>query len=362
MTSLQRNFAPRLAWHLLAGSILVSWFGACLPDRLDSAQLSAKISQADVASDQASATGCGNGIVDDNEQCDSKNGGPCSGCLQCQLRQAWHLNDGNALVALPNTKVSSIAGVLADSKNGLSVEFWFNSAKLPIKTANAVSTDIIVAIGVPSESSKSPYFGIGLSREGDKNVMYPTCVYSYGAGLTDLVVYVQGADPILKDTWHHLRCAISGKTNRVQMRVDGGEVRQSATSIKQTGIKSLFDEKTMGIIGAVPANKEAPNQHFIGKLDELRVVIGSHADDFTVFKYRYDGTEPGTAVLYHMDIGAAQTDLPDATTKGLHAEQLSFVNGNPLFGAKHLAAGADGCYGFAAEATTCKVAAPWCSK
>lgn len=351
-----------MAWCLLASSVLGCCLGACLPDRLDTAQLSAKISQADASSDQASATGCGNGVVDDKEQCDNKNAGPCSGCVQCQLRHAWHLNDGNALVALPNTKVTNITSVLADTKNGLSVEFWFNSAKLPVKTANAVSADILVAIGVPNESSKSPNFVIGLSREGDKNVMYPTCAYSYGGGLTDVVVYVQGADPIAKDTWHHLRCAISGKTNRVQMRVDGGEVRQSATTIKLTGIKPLFDEKTMGIIGAIPANKDTPNQHFTGKLDELRVVVGNHADDFTVFKYRYDGTEPGTAVLYHMDIGPEQTDLPDATTKGLHAEQLSFINGNALFGAKHLAAGADGCYGFAAEATTCTVAAPWCAK
>lgn len=349
---------------LFAG--LIACACACLPDRLTSDQIAAKIAAApkDAASadaepaDTAVAVGCGNGVVEDKEQCDLKPAGICSGCVKCERRNVWKVDGDYAAVVAPNalSNPKNIDKLTADSKTGFSVEFWFSTAKYPA----ANGADVVVALALPADNSKSPAMVVGVARDGDKNVMFPTCAYTYQQALQSTVVAAQAVDPILPDTWHHLRCAFSAKTNKLLLSVDGGVVRESATAVAKILGKSLFDPGTWLLVGAVPFNKDKPKDHFLGKVDELRIASGAAADDFKMFKYRYDGTELGTQLLYHFDFAADDTVVPDASANGYAAQQVFNDGGTAKFGSHGLAVGPDDCYGFPPEQANCKSAAPWC--
>jgi len=329
---------------------------ACLPDRLDPAEAQNKADQA-----QAAKVGCGNAKVEAQEQCDDK-AGYCGGCVDCQRRRAWHVKDGNALAVVPNTQVKSIDKVLVDSKSGFSIEFWFRPDKLPIKTSKAPAVHALLLIGVPESSGKSPTFTMAIARDGDKNAWYAFCTYTYTLAVDPQAVAVQAADPLAQGQWHHIRCVLNDKSRKLQLRLDGGAVLESATAVAGLGVKPWFDPLTMGILGAVPLHKEDPGQVFAGALDELRVVTGAPAKEFGPLKYRYVGDEPGTQILYHMDLAPDDRLLADATANGAHAEQASLVAGLVLFSASELESQADGCYGFSAEQALCKATAPWCQK
>lgn len=347
-------------WRAAAGVLaLAAGHGllGCLPDRMDAATLDAKVQQAQVAQ-----VGCGNGKLEGNEQCDDKAANYCGGCADCQRRRAWTVNNDNALVVVPNTQVKSIDKVLAESKNGFSVEFWFRSDKLPVKTDKAGAVHTVVAISVLDAAGKSPAMTMSIARDGDKNAWYPVCVYSLPGPVVTQTVAAQGADPIQAGKWHHLRCALNDKSNKMQLRVDGGKVVESTTALTKLGAKPWFDPQTMGVVGAIPLHKDDPGQVFSGALDELRVVTGPHAYDFGPLKYRWVGDEPGTQILYHMDLEKTDRTLVDATANAAHAEQASMVSGKLLFSASALESQPDGCYGFSAAQAQCKVAAPWCGK
>ncbi len=319
---------------------------ACLPDRLDTPALQAK-----VEATQAVQVGCGNGKLEDKEQCDDKASGFCGGCVGCQRRRAWHIKDANGLAVVPNTQVKNIDKVLGDSKNGFSVEFWFRSDKLPVKTDKAPAVHTLVAIVVMDSAGKSPGLTMSIARDGDKNAWYPVCIYNLPGPATSQTVAVQGTDPIVAGSWHHLRCALNDKTSKIQMRFDGGKTLESPNALLKLGAKPFFDPQTLGIIGAVPVHKDDLGQIFTGAMDELRVVTGPHAYDFGQLKYRWSGDEPGTQALYHMDIAPGERLLMDAGSNVVHA-----------FSAAVLESQADDCYGFSAEQAQCKATAPWCGK
>lgn len=189
--------------------------------------------------------------------------------------------------------------------------------------------------------------------------MYATCAYSSGPAVAKQFVFAQSADPVAPNSWHHLRCAISGKTSKVLLSLDGGTVRESAAALgKLAGTdKSVFDGNAVLAVGAIATEADKADQRFDGLLDEVRVVIGTAADDFGQFRYRYTGTELGTQLLYHMDLGPGEKMLIDSSVNGLAAQQASANEG---FATHVLTSAPENCYGQPAEAVQCKVAAPWC--
>ena len=339
------------------------WLVACLPARYTDAELQAKAAAtnaadataSEVAVEVAVGPGCGNGIVEDQEECD-ENGAICGGCSACQRRRALDATSIKAVAVVPNAKAKSVDKVLGDSKSGLSIEAWFTTVKLPaIDGADAFA--VIGTLGGKNSAS----WVMGLKREGDKNAMYATCAYSYGIDAAKQFVYAQSADPVTAANWHHLRCAISGKTSKMMLSLDGGAVRESANAVgKLTGTgsnKSLFEPTAALVIGAIAMESNKPDERFSGSLDELRIVVGSAADDFGQFRMRYTGTELGTQLLYHMDLGPDDKALVDSSVNGLLAQQASTNDG---FGTHVLMSVPENCYGLPADAATCKVPAAWC--
>ncbi len=339
----------------------VTWLAGCLPDRLTQAELQAKIaaatatdSAAEVGPDTVAGPGCGNGVVEDPEECDEAGAPVCGGCATCQRRRVLKATNAKVTALIPNAKTKSIEKLLGDSKSGFSAEAWFNTSKLP--AVNGADAFLVVGtVGSPT----APSWLMGLKREGDKNAMYATCAYSFGPAVAKQFVFAQSADPVAPNTWHHLRCAISGKTSKVLLSLDGGTVRESATALGKlpgTG-KSAFDSNAVLAIGAIAGESDKADQRFDGLIDEVRVVIGAAADDFGQLRYRYIGTELGTQLLYHMDLGPGDKALPDSSVNGLAAQQASANDG---FGTHVLTSAPENCYGQPADAVQCKVAAPWC--
>ena len=338
--------------------ILCGWLclglctAACLPDRLTPAQLSTKtLAQSDTstpadatATETVAGPGCGNGAIDDSEECDDKGMGVCTGCVSCKRRRVFNVVDANAVVLVANSKGFDAA--LADSKDGFSIEMWFNPARLP----GADAINAFAVVGTLSDT-KAPAFFFGVKRDQDKNVMFPTCGYTYVQALQPQTVFAQGADPVAVGAWHHLRCAVA-KGGKLTLSLDGGPLRESTGLVTKVVGKSLFNGGATLGMGAIALEKDKkPNEYYLGLLDELRIVAGPSADDFSSFKLRYNGTELGTQILYHMDMQDAAKGFTDSTANGLGA---SSVAGQPLIFAT------DSCYGLAIDAAQCKVAAPWC--
>jgi len=337
---------------------------ACLPNRLATAELAARVAaakadggadaSADASADAAVGPGCGNGVVEADEACDDKSGSVCGGCEACHLRRALDVSSKAVVAAVPNEKVKSIDAILSDAKTGLSMEVWFNAAKLPAVNGADGFAGMAAVGGVAAKVA--PAWVMGVKREGDKNAMYPTCALTFGPEGAKVFVVAQGADPVMPGSWHHLRCAVSGKTGKVLLSLDGGPVRSSTNDVGKAPIK--FDPATVIGVGAIAADPAKPDQHFVGLIDELRVVVGAAADDFGDFRWRYVGNEPGTQLLYHMDLGPDDQMLHDASVNGLHAQQLS----GGTFGKSALPSVPDGCRGQPEAAAKCQAAAPWCPK
>ncbi len=337
------------------GNRLTSWalwllwlpclgLAACLPSTLSDTALQQKIDQA-----QSAKNPCGNGKLepDQGEECDDGNQLACDGCEGCQLRRAMSVTDAKSVAAISD---ASKLGITAATN--FTVETWFNAHTAPV----AAGTLAFAGVGKPGAASDAAgYFAMGLYRPDAKNAVYPVCAMSRTATLV-----AQGLDPVALDSWHHIRCVYLAGSNQLSISVDGKDAQKGAGLLKSVG--KLFDSGSWLMIGAVP-NEKAPAELFKGLLDEFRIAAGESADIGTSVLYRYEGNEPGTVLLYHMDLADTARVLIDASDNHLDADQVT-VAGIPVKQESVLPSAIDACYGFTEEQRSCEPppnpAPPWC--
>ena len=352
------NNRPWIAVLLVAALACVS----CLPDSLTDKQLKARIADAggstgdSTSSDIAVGPTCGDNQIGSSEQCDDGNAITCDGCAGCSLRTALDVTNAKSVATVTDNTVP----LLLDGKTSFSYEFWFNMHKVPSSKGFAG----MVAIAKPTDGGALA-FAIGLLRTD--NVTSTTlvqCLLARGSsqripGQLDGFSVV-GPDPVAPNTWHHVRCMYSTQDDHLHMAVDGG-LPQANKFGKLTG-KPSFANGSVLFVGAVPTEKDGPT-HYSGLLDEMRVATGNSAEDWQSFKPRYAPEDPGTVLLYHMDLPAGSLTLLDASANKLNADQATFAGALPTKKDTPLALVADtSCYGFQDKDLTCPPGSlpPWC--
>jgi len=318
---------------------------ACLPATLSDAALQQKIEKA-----QAAKTPCGNGKVeaDQGEVCDDGNRLACDGCEGCELRRALAVGDAKGVAVLSD---AAKLGITATSN--FTAETWFNAHTLPV----AAGTLVFAAVGKPGAAPDAAgFFAMGLYRPDSKKAVYPVCALYRTASLI-----AQGIDPVAADSWHHMRCVYLAGVNQLSIIADGKESQKGIGLLKSPG--KVFDAGAWLMIGAVP-NEKAPGELFKGMLDEFRITAGDLADVGATVHYRYAGDEPGTVLLYHMDLGETDRVLADASANHWNAEQVS-VAGIPVKQEAVLPSAIDACYGFTEDQRSCEPpptpAPAWCA-
>ncbi len=344
---------------LLASAAAAMLLFGCLPDRYSDEELTAKIAAAtdgktsDTGSGQDSlpATGCGNAKVEGTEQCDELPATTCGGCVACQRRRVLDVQNAKALVMLEDT-----ANIQLAAKDGLSIEFWAKPSQLPKADQFAV---VATLTQVPA-TLVTPAVVMGYIYDATKNAAYPTCLYLIGTdSASGIKAVVQSAEPAKAGQWQHLRCVYSATDRRLHLRLNGGTPGSSNAVINKVG--KLLDDKSKFIFGAFEAGSDGPP--FNGQLDELRIVTGAAADDFGPVPLRYAGNEPGTQLLYHMDLADGDKVVKDSSGNQLDAQQVQFAP-TPGFQLAVLPSLPESCYGYSEPDAQCTGAssAPWCAK
>lgn len=324
----------------------------CLPDQLTDAQVSDKI--ADAVAAQNPGQTCDPPVATEGS-CDDKNATICDGCFNCKLRTTLNVNSGTALAVAHDIPQFAVDF----SKTSFSIEAWVMVHERPPQDKPAPVVLLTRAENKVLTPSSGFFALVAVKVSNDTMIGCATGTFG------DVVA--GPAQNALKfvalDTWHHVRCYWHKEDAALSMALDGGT--PFASTVAKPGVPKAISAANALFIGRVPSVGDSFSA-FSGGIDEIRILSGEAAGDFSNLHYRYNGNENGLVALYHMDLPSGGKQLKDGSPNKIDAQQTSGYNltkpNSTVYGEAPLPSSVETCYGFLDKDVNCQTSsAPWCS-